>query len=353
MATAVGPFLGGWLISAVSWRLIFFINLPVAVAVLVVSRRHVPESRDPTITGRLDVPGAVLFSLALAALTYGLTEGAGQGWGSPVTVGALVAGAGLLVAFCLVELGRKSPLLPLGIFRSAQFSGANAVTFVVYGGLGGALFLLPIQLQQVLGFTPLEAGIALLPITVIMLALSSRSGALAARIGPRLQMSVGPLLVGAGLALLARVGVTDRYMPGVLPALLVLGFGLAATVAPLTAAVLAAAPSEHSGIASAVNNDVARVGSLVAVAVLPSLAGITGKSYLHPAQFSAGFHTAVLISAAACGVGSLIAVLTIRNPAPSPKPELQVEWQCGLEAPSLCGDQGPGPGRQREAAASS
>ena len=184
VATAVGPFLGGWLISAVSWRLIFFINLPVAVAVLAVSRRHVPESRDPTITGRLDVPGAVLFSLALAALTYGLTEGAGQGWGSPVTVGALVAGAGLLVAFCLVELGQKSPLLPLGIFRSAQFSGANAVTFVVYGGLGGALFLLPIQLQQVLGFTPLEAGIALLPITVIMLALSSRSGALAARIGP-------------------------------------------------------------------------------------------------------------------------------------------------------------------------
>ena len=351
VATAVGPFLGGWLISAVSWRLIFFINLPVAVAVLAVSRRHVPESRDPTITGRLDVPGAVLFSLALAGLTYGLTEGAGQGWGSPVTVSALVAGAGLLVAFCLVELRQKSPLLPLGIFRSAQFSGANAVTFVVYGGLGGALFLLPIQLQQVLGFTPLEAGIALLPITVIMLALSSRSGALAARIGPRLQMSVGPLLVGAGLALLARVGVTDSYMPGVLPAVLVLGFGLAATVAPLTAAVLAAAPSEHSGIASAVNNDVARVGSLVAVAVLPSLAGITGKSYLHPAQFSAGFHTAVLISAAACGVGSLIAVLTIRNPAPLPKVEPSVEWQCGLEGPALCGDQEPGP-RPREAAAS-
>ena len=164
-------------------------------------------------------------------------------------------------------------------------------------------------------------------------------------------MSVGPLLVGAGLALLARVGVTDRYMPGVLPALFVLGFGLAATVAPLTAAVLAAAPSEHSGIASAVNNDVARVGSLVAVAVLPSLAGITGKSYLHPAQFSAGFHTAVLISAAACGVGAIIAVLTIRNPAPLPKAEPSVEWQCGLEGPALCGDQEPGP-RPREAAAS-
>ncbi len=212
-------------------------------------------------------------------------------------MGSLLAGAALLVAFCVVELAQKSPLLPLGIFRSAQFSGANAVTFVVYAGLGGALFLLPIQLQTVLGFSPLEAGISLLPITVIMLALSARSGALAARIGPRLQMSAGPLFVAAGLALLARVGVTDRYVPGVLPALVVLGFGLAATVAPLTAAVLAAAPSEHSGVASAVNNDVARVGSLVAVAVLPSLAGITGKSYLHPAEFSAGFHNAVLIAA--------------------------------------------------------
>ena len=339
-ATAVGPFLGGWLISAVSWRLIFFINLPVAAAVLAISSRHVPESRDPTMTGRLDIPGAALFSLALAGLTYGLTEGASLGWGSLATLGALIAGVGLLVAFCVVELQQKSPLLPLGIFRSAQFSGANAVTFIVYAGLGGALFLLPIQLQQVLGFSPLDAGVALLPVTVIMLALSSRSGALAARIGPRLQMSVGPLFVGAGLALLARVGVTDRYLAGGLPALIVLGFGLAVTVAPLTAAVLAAAPTRHSGIASAVNNDVARVGSLVAVAVLPSLAGITGESYLHPVMFSAGFHTAALIAAGACVVGSLVALLTIRNPVREAKPEPPVEWQCGLEAPSLCGARG-------------
>lgn len=351
VATAIGPFLGGWLISAASWRLIFFINLPVAAAVLAVSSRHVPESRDPTMTGRLDIVGAGLFCLALAGLTYGLTEGASLGWGSPATLTALIGGTVLLVAFCIAELKQKSPLLPLGIFRSGQFSGANAVTFVVYGGLGGALFLLPIQLQQVLGFSPLEAGVALLPVTVIMLALSSRSGALAARIGPRLQMSVGPLLVGAGLALLARVGVTDRYVGAVLPALIVLGFGLAATVAPLTAAVLAAAPSEHSGIASAVNNDVARVASLVAVAVLPSLAGITGKSYLHPAAFSAGFHNAVLISAGACVVGSLIGVLTIRNPVHEPKREPLVEWQCGLEGPSLCGTPAQLQGNQQPAGA--
>ena len=312
-----------------------------AIAVLAVSRRHVPESRNPTITGRVDVPGAALFSVALASLTYGLTEGAGLGWGSPATLGALIAGVVLLAAFCVVELVRKSPLLPLGIFRSGQFSGANAVTFVVYGGLGGALFLLPIQLQEVLGFTPLQAGISLLPVTVIMLVLSARSGALAARIGPRLQLSVGPLLVGAGLALLSRVGVNGGYIPDVLPAVLVLGFGLAVTVAPLTAAVLAAAPMEHSGVASAVNNDVARVGSLVAVAVLPTLAGITGESYLHPAVFSAGFHNAVLIAAIACVVGSMIAVLTIRNPVRTPKAEeREVEWQCGLDAPSLCGTHG-------------
>jgi predicted MFS family arabinose efflux permease len=229
------------------------------------------------------------------------------------TLAAVVGGLALLVVFCLVEQASAGPLLPLGVFRSLQFSGANGVTFVVYGGLGGALFLLPIQLEQVLGFSPLAAGLALLPVTVIMLVLSARSGALAARIGPRLQMSVGPLLVGAGLALFVRVGAGGGYVSEVLPAVLVFGLGLAVTVAPLTTTVLAAAPSEHAGIASAVNNDVARAAGLIAVAVLPSLAGIGGHSYLHPAVFSSGFHRAVLVAAGACGVGAVIAVLTIRN----------------------------------------
>jgi EmrB/QacA subfamily drug resistance transporter len=336
VATAVGPFLGGWLISALSWRLIFLINLPVALVVLLVSARRVPESKDETATGPLDVPGAVLFSVGLAGVAYGLTETSGHSWSSPTAMAALFSGIGLLIAFCVVELVSPSPLLPLRIFRSRQFSGANAVTFVVYGGLGGALFLLPIQLQEVLGFTPLGAGISLLPITVIMLALSARSAALAARIGPRLQMSVGPLMVGAGLALMARIGTGGSYVPEVLPAVLVLGFGLATTVAPLTAAVLAAAPSENSGIASAVNNDVARVAALIAVALLPSIAGITGHSYMHPAQFSSGFHQAVIIAGGACVAGSLVAVLTIRNPGRERKrqPPCQ-KWQCGLEAPSL------------------
>ncbi|HXW80730.1 MAG TPA: MFS transporter [Acidimicrobiales bacterium] len=344
VATAIGPFLGGWLISAVSWRLIFLINLPVAVVVLMVSSHHVPESRDEAATGRLDIPGAALFCAGLAGLTYGLTEGSGNSWSSTTAIVGLFAGIGLLIAFYVVELVSPSPLLPLKIFRSGQFSGANAVTFVVYGGLGGALFLLPIQLQQVLGFTPLGAGVSLLPVTVIMLVLSARSGALAARIGPRLQMSVGPLIVAAGLALMARIGAGGSYIPEVLPAVLVLGFGLAATVAPLTAAVLAAAPRENAGIASAVNNDVARIAALIAVAVLPSLAGITGDSYLHAAQFSSGFHQAVIIAAGACVAGSVVAILTIRNPKRGQKPQPQgQEWQCGLEAPALVAKhQGPG-----------
>ncbi len=336
VATAIGPFLGGWLISAVSWRLIFLINLPLAVVVLVVTRRHVPESKNETESGRLDFAGAALFCVGLAGVVYGLTEGPVNGWTSPATLLALLAGAGFLCAFCIVELISRAPLLPPQIFRSMQFTGANVVTFVVYGALGGALFLLPIQLQTVLRFSPLASGVALLPVTVIMLALSARSGALAARVGPRLQMSVGPLIVGAGLALMARIGMGGNYVSEVLPAVIVLGFGLCVTVAPLTAAVLAAAPSENSGIASAVNNDVARAAALIAVAVLPSLSGITGDSYSHPVEFASGFQTAVLISAAACLVASFIGLITIRNGPRQPRSQLRApEYHCALDAPAL------------------
>jgi len=347
VATAIGPFLGGWLIGAASWRLIFFINVPVAVAVVLVAARHVPESRDSSAKGRIDVPGAILVSAGLASVVYGLTEAATRGWNSPITLGTVLVGVVLLGAFLVIEARERAPMVPLGVFGSRQFSGANAVTFAVYGALGGALFLLPIQLQEVLGFSPLAAGVSLLPITVIMLALSARSGALAARIGPRLQMSVGPLLVAAGLALMARIGTGGSYVAEVLPAVVVLGFGLAVTVAPLTSAVLAAAPTAHSGVASAVNNDVARVAALITVAVLPSIVGLTGESYLHPDVFSSGFHEAVLISAVACVIGALIAVLTIRNPAKAPTEAPPERFQCALDAPMLGEAEqvdAPGPG---------
>jgi EmrB/QacA subfamily drug resistance transporter len=336
VGTAIGPFLGGWLIAAASWRLIFVINLPIAVVVIFFTRRHVPESHDPDLTGRLDRGGAVLVTLGLVGLTYGLIEGPSSGWGKPVTVTALIAGVALLAAFVGRERRASAPLLPLGIFRSVQFTSANVVTFVVYGALGGALFLLPIQLEQVSRYTALEAGISLLPVTVIMLVLSARSGALAARIGPRLQMSVGPVVIGAGLLLFYRVGPNGSYVTEVLPAVLVFGLGLAINVAPLTATVLAAAPAENAGTASAVNNDVARAAALIAVAVLPAAAGLTGAAYLDPKLFSAGFHTASLISACLCFLAGGLAALTIRNPQRAAKRDAKAEAglvHCALEGP--------------------
>jgi hypothetical protein len=225
-------------------------------------------------------------------------------------------------------------MLPLSLFTFAQFTVANVVTFVVYGALGGVLFLLPIQLQQVSGYTPLQAGISLLPVTAIMLAMSSRSGALAARIGPRLQMSIGPVVIAVGLVLFTRVGYSGDYLTQVLPAVLVFGLGLAINVAPLTSTALSAVPASHAGMASAVNNDVARAAQLIAVTVLPAAAGLTGMSYLDAARFSAGFGTALLISAALCLGGGVLAAGTIRNCGAQPGPPPRQLLHCGLDAPA-------------------
>jgi MFS family permease len=230
-------------------------------------------------------------------------------------------------------------MLPLSIFRVRQFAAANAVTFLVYGALSGTIFLLPVMLQIVSGYSPFGSGLALLPLTVILLALSARSGTLATRIGPRLQLIVGPIAAGAGLALLALATSGSSYLVHVLPALVVLGFGLAIITAPLTATAMNSAPAEHSGIASAINNDMSRFGGLLAVAVLPALAGITGSAYLHPAALAAGFRTAVLISAATCAAGGLLAAATITNPVRGPGlgPAAAPEecFHCGLDAPPL------------------
>jgi len=316
VATAIGPFIGGWLVGtgASSWRLIFAINVPIALAVVLLTWRHVPESRDRTATGRVDLAGGALVTAGLIGVTYGLIEGQSAGWASVQVLGALAGGAVLLGTFAWWQTRARQPMLPLGLFASAQFTATNVVTFIIYGALGGALFLLPIQLQQVAGYSPLQAGVSLLPITVIMLLLSARSGALAARMGPRLQMSAGPVVVGCGMALFARIGAGGGYLTEVLPAVLVLGLGLATTVAPLTSTALAAAPSRHAGMASAVNNDVARAAGLIAVAVLPAAAGISSEAYLLPDRLSAGFHHAVLICAALCVLAGLLAVATIRNP---------------------------------------
>jgi EmrB/QacA subfamily drug resistance transporter len=338
VASAAGPFLGGYLIAAASWRWIFFINIPVGVIVLLLSLRHVPESHDPTMSGHIDVPGAIVGMAALAGVTYGLIEGPVHGFSSPSVLSVLIAGVIGAVAFVLVERFSPAPMLPLGLFAARQFSVTNGVTFVVYAALGGALFLLPVELQVVNHYTPFQSGVALIPLTFVMLLLSAQSGRLASRIGPRLQMGVGPVVVGAGLALLVRTTGSGSYVTRVLPAVLLFALGLAITVAPLTATALGAVPTEHAGIASAVNNYVARVGSLLAVAVLPALVGISGSSYLHPRLLSVGFRKAMIISASMCAIGGMIAAIGIRNPSRATAGSEQRRPEhvhCALDAPPL------------------
>jgi EmrB/QacA subfamily drug resistance transporter len=313
LANAGGPVVGGYLLSIGSWRWLFLLNVPLAILVLEVTRRHVPESADASATGRIDVPGAVWAVLSLSTLTYGLIEAPDVGWGSLAVVGCLIIGVIAAAGFAVTERRSASPMLPPSMFAARQFAATNAVTFLLYGALGGSLFLVPVALQQVAGYSPLHAGLTLLPVTVLMFALSARSGRLAARIGPRLQMSVGPLVAGIGLTLLLRLTTDHRYVTGVLPGVLLLGAGLVITVAPLTSTAMSSAPGEHAGLASAVNNDVARAAGLFAVAVLPVVCGLTGNAYLHPAVFAHGFRVASVITGAMCVAGALVALLTIRN----------------------------------------
>ena len=311
VATAAGPFLGGYLVQVASWRWVFLINVPLAVWVVVLSQRHVPESRDPTASGPVDVAGAGLGAVGLAGTTYALIEAPGRGWTAPEVLAAAVLGVAGLAAFLLVERRSAAPMLPLALFSSRVFSAVNAVTFVVYGAFGGVFFLLVVALQTVAGFSPLAAGTALLPVTVVMLLLSSRAGAWAQITGPRLPLTAGPLVCAAGVLLLLRIGPGSSYAGDVLPGVTVLGLGLAWLVAPLTATVLAAADARHAGVASGINNAVARAAALLAVAVLPALGGLTGDDYADPAAFADGFRTALLVSAGVLVAGGLLSAVAV------------------------------------------
>lgn len=336
VAAAIGPFVGGYLVDSGSWRLIFLLNLPLALATVLITIRHVPESRDETATGKLDVAGAALATIGLAGLTFGLISAGDRGFGDPVVISALVIGVLGLAAFVEVERRGSHPMLPPGIFANIRFTGANLVTVAVYGSLGTATFLLVVYLQTALGYSALEAGASLLPMTLLMLGLSSYAGGLSDRIGARIPMTIGPLLMAAGFLLMMRVTPGADYLTAVLPAVVVLGLGLVSTVAPLTETVLSSVEDHHAGIASGVNNAVARSAQLMAVAAIPLAAGITGDSYRDPVAFDEGFQMAMWISAALAAAGAAVAWVTLRQPQPTPRvPEKVHRRHCSLDSPPL------------------
>ncbi|WP_041674458.1 MFS transporter [Prescottella equi] len=329
VAAAVGPLLGGWLVEVAGWRSVFLINLPLAVAVAWVSARHVPETRDPHPPERLDVLGSALAALALGALTYGLIERA---------VWAVIAGLVLMAAFVVVERRSRYALVPGSLFASRVFVAANLVTLAVYAALGGVFFLLLLQLQIVSGYSPLAAGVASLPITVLMLLLSSRAGRWAQIHGPRIPMTVGPLLGAGGLLLMLRIGPGASYPTQVLPAVLVFGLGLSALVAPLTAAVLGSVSSDQAGIASGVNNAVARTSQLLAVAALPALAGIGADALADPAAFASGFRVAMLICAGLLLIGAVLSAVMIPRKAAAEETageSVACQPHCDVTAPAV------------------
>jgi EmrB/QacA subfamily drug resistance transporter len=279
ITTAIGPVLGGWLVEHASWRWVFLINLPMAAAVIAISVWRIPESRSDR-AGHIDWTGAILATVGLGGLVAGFMESVNVGWRNPLVIIGLVVGFSCLIAFAIVESRVASPMLPLGLFSSRNFSGANLLTLFLYAAVGIFFFLFPLNLIQVQSYSATAAGAAILPLIVLMFLLSRWSGGLVARYGPRLPLIAGPLIAALGFGLFAVPSVAESYWKGFFPAIMVLGFGMAVTIAPLTTVVMNSVDHERVGAASGINNAAARVAGVLAIAILGIVMVATFSSHL-------------------------------------------------------------------------